>query len=183
MSTTSPANPTALPDAWIGRLFGRMEALYGSLFLDRWKHCDMANVRRVWAEELSGFHDQPAMLAHALRSLDSVPMPPTLPEFLALCRQAPRPQHLALPAPEVPVEVRKERARTVARLADGFGGRDPLDWARRPRSLIAFAAVQKLAADGDDRFAEIAEELKREGICSDDCRLMRCWNGLEWRPC
>ena len=44
---------TFLPDAWISKIFSKFEARYGSLFIDRWRDCDMANVRETWAEELA----------------------------------------------------------------------------------------------------------------------------------
>lgn len=79
-----------LPESWINRLFSHFEALYGSKFASLWQGTDIANVKRLWAEKLSGFEDKPKAIKLALDALDERPFPPTLPEFLTLCRTAAR---------------------------------------------------------------------------------------------
>ena len=79
-----------LPESWINRLFSHFEALYGSKFANLWQGTDIANVKRLWAEKLSGFEDKPKAIKLALDALDERPFPPTLPEFLVLCRTAAR---------------------------------------------------------------------------------------------
>ncbi len=77
-----------LPEAWIDRIFARMEAAYGSLFLDRWRGCDIIEVKKVWAEELRSFSDYPECFGGALKAMiDECKFPPTLPEFVSLCRK------------------------------------------------------------------------------------------------
>lgn len=110
-SVTSPARPGALPDAWIGRIFGRFEDFYGARFLDAWRGTDLARVKATWAEKLAGFSDQPERIGFALNALEHHPFPPTLPEFLALCRQAPPPNRPALPEPKIAPEVAAARAK------------------------------------------------------------------------
>ena len=87
-NVTLPGNRNVLPDAWIGRIFDHMSGLYGSKFSDLWRGSDLNTVRRLWAEKLAGFADMPKAIKEALDALDSKPYPPTLPEFLALCREA-----------------------------------------------------------------------------------------------
>ena len=95
---TSPANVRVLPDAWIERLFGRLEGLYGAKFHDAWRGTDTENVKRTWAEKLGGFADRPEALKAALDACDDKPWPPTLPEFRALC--TPMAEDLGLPTPD-----------------------------------------------------------------------------------
>lgn len=147
-NATSPPNRRVLPDALVSRVFERMEALYGSLFIDRWKDTDIARVRAVWAEELGGFADAPEMIAHALRSLSACPMPPTLPEFLVLCRSAPRPQLFALPEPPTNRERQHEQALAVGAAVLAPGG-DAQAWAKVPRSAKAWHLLLAGAAEGD----------------------------------
>lgn len=100
MSETLPAKLSVLPESWIDKIFGHMSAYYGSQFADRWKDCNLAEVKRIWAAELASFSDNPECFAGALKSLiEGSIYPPTLPEFVALCRrhyQQPRPANAIL---------------------------------------------------------------------------------------
>ena len=79
---TEPSTP--LPSAWIDRLFERLSAFYGNKFLDLWRNLDAQSVRRAWAEELAGF--TPDELKRGLAACRAREWPPTLPEFMGLCR-------------------------------------------------------------------------------------------------
>jgi len=58
--------------------------MYGSKFLDAWRDCDMASVKAVWAEEMGTLsRDELKRGVGALMQRD---WPPTLPEFMKLCR-------------------------------------------------------------------------------------------------
>lgn len=112
-SGTSPASPCVLPDAWIEKIFQRLHGLYGSLWLDRYRigqsdaqgrDLGVENAKATWSCELAGFAECPEAIGWALKQLSSIPFPPTLPEFLALCRQAPRPAAPALPEPKCDAE-------------------------------------------------------------------------------
>jgi hypothetical protein len=100
-NVTSPAKLNALPDAWIEKIFGHMSAYYGSLFSDRWRGFDLVEVKRIWAQELANFSDNPECFRAALRAMiDESKFPPTLPEFVVLCRKhyvRPPSQQIALP--------------------------------------------------------------------------------------
>jgi len=93
MSSLPSARPGAdrqpLPAAWIDRLFARFTAFYGSQKVGTmWVDAGMAEVKAVWAEQLARF--EPASIAGALQRLvdGGNQWPPTLPEFVELCRQA-----------------------------------------------------------------------------------------------
>lgn len=84
----SPQQP--LPAAWIERLFERMAGLYGARFADVWRGTDPERVKRIWAEELAGFGGEE--IARGVQALKTRDWPPTLPEFLRLCRQTSDPR-------------------------------------------------------------------------------------------
>lgn len=82
---TSQQRSSALPEPWIERLFSRFEAMYGAKFADAWKGCDLRNVKVVWAEALGACSREE--LAAGISGCLRKDWPPTLPEFLKLCRQ------------------------------------------------------------------------------------------------
>ncbi len=82
---TSQPKSSALPEEWIERLFARFEAMYGAKFADAWKGCDLRNVKVVWAETLGSLgRDE---LSAGVAGCMTREWPPTLPEFVKLCRQ------------------------------------------------------------------------------------------------
>lgn len=96
------------------------------------------NAKEVWGEKLAGFADQPDRIKRALESLP--PHPPTLPEFVALCRQAVSENMRALPPP---VPDASQRLANIERAAgvkvDSTGGKA---WAYRLRTQ--YIAGEKL---------------------------------------
>ena len=80
----SSTSPKPLPESWIDRLFERMSAYYGSRFADAWRGTDAAVVKRVWAEALGGYTADE--MRRGVSALNGCQWPPTLPEFLKLCR-------------------------------------------------------------------------------------------------
>lgn len=127
----------ALPDAWIERLFSRLEGLYGAKFHDAWRGTDLENVKAVWADKLGGFAASPERLKAALEACDERPWPPTLPEFLGLCRDAARrgdAAPLALPAPQISQEDAATRAASASALSDKLRNFAPSTaWAQKLR--------------------------------------------------
>ena len=173
---TSLQNPSALPDAWVERIFDHMAALYGSKFADLWGGTDSANVRAMWARKLGGFAEIPGAIKAALSALDERPFPPTLPEFIQLCRDAARrfgtgtatlPHH---PTPEER-ERAKAAASEAARIARG-DGRDHMAWARDPKSQYACTAIFD-GAQRDSRLRAIRDEFIRSGIADESGKLLR----------
>lgn len=181
-SATSPANVSVLPDKWISKIFAKFEARYGSLFIDRWKDCNMANVRETWAEELANFEDKPECIGHALKVLATSKFPPTLPEFLEACRQAPRKEAPALRY--VPTAEDEERARNAAASAakaiKKFSG-DGIDrhWATHPKGVMHLKFIFD-AAKRDQRFAPCVAEMVKDGICTDDGHLLKTYRDGQW---
>lgn len=82
----SSTSPQPLPTAWIERVFERLSALYGSKFADLWRGCDIEGVKSVWAKELAGY--SPDEIARGIAACRTRDWPPTLPEFLKVCRPA-----------------------------------------------------------------------------------------------
>ena len=86
-----------LPAHWMSKIFLAMQGYYGTRYTNMWKTGEVLpngddaghmNMMRVWSEKLGGFTDYPECIAHALQNLPQ--HPPTLPEFMELCRRAPR---------------------------------------------------------------------------------------------
>ncbi len=76
--------------AVIESLFSEFEALYGGRFADMWQGTDIAYVKSLWAKALSGL--SMAEIREGLDQCRFKPWPPSLPEFLGLCRPAPDPE-------------------------------------------------------------------------------------------
>ncbi|MGK5024604.1 hypothetical protein [Janthinobacterium sp. RB2R34] len=74
----------AIPERWIIALFNKMKFSYGVKFADQWRGIDTEGIKRHWAQKL--FVLTTAELTRGVERLDSRAWPPTLPEFLALCR-------------------------------------------------------------------------------------------------
>lgn len=167
-----------LPDSWISKIFSKFEARYGSLFIDRWRDCDMANVRETWAEELAGFKDQPDRIAYALRVLAEEKFPPTLPEFIAACRRAPAKQdHLALPHKLTGEDHDRIKATAEAAISGMKAkNRDGIDvhWATHPRSAMHLKFIFD-AAKNDARFRPCIEEMVNDGICTEGGSLLKVY--------
>ncbi len=84
---SSPSN--ALPLPFVDRLFDRLVAIYGAQRVGAmWHGTDIGSVKEVWAQQLGRY--QPATIAAALQRLvdGGDGWPPTLPEFVEVCRQA-----------------------------------------------------------------------------------------------
>lgn len=118
MAESSTLRRAPLPSEWVEKIFREMHGHYGTRFLDMWRTGQVANgadvglenAKAVWAEKLAGFVGSPERIGKALQCLPA--HPPTLPEFVSMCRQ----QHaddktLALPAP---VDKRKASEKMAA---------------------------------------------------------------------
>lgn len=75
---------SALPEAWIKRLFERMEDRYGTMWADRYGPFPRERVMATWAADLADMSRDE--LARGVTACLDRPYPPTLPEFRALCR-------------------------------------------------------------------------------------------------
>jgi len=130
-----------LSEPMVRRLFAELQGLYGSRWIDMWKlgqvrddgaDLGLLNAQAVWAKALGGFAEHPKILRKALDACHAKPFPPTLPEFLELCRQylgndAP----LALPVlPSLPEVARQKVEALAAEKASRSPKTDFRKWAR-----------------------------------------------------
>ena len=65
-------------------LFAKFAALYGARFAQMWKGTDLSVVKVTWADALSGLTVREVRTG--LEACKMRPWPPTLPEFLLMCR-------------------------------------------------------------------------------------------------
>ncbi len=125
----------ALPNAWVSRLFSRFQAIYGNKVATMWGDADLNEVRQVWGERLA--HYEAVDIKRALETMvvAYTDFPPTLPQFMGMCRdaRAARGQEAskkivvryATVSPEILAAIHELTADPVNRK------RDPKDWARR----------------------------------------------------
>lgn len=160
MSNPEPSRPSPL--AMAERLFARFAAMYGSQKVGAmWADADLDAVKGTWAAAISRY--EPHSIAAAVAELldSGREWPPTLPEFVELCRRGAlhrrQSQAPALPAPGGTHTTREEAAAILQRIgaADVLdsSGRDPKAWARKILSRMAAGehvppAVQTMAKAG-----------------------------------
>lgn len=92
MQLATTSTPEPLPTKWVERIFAELGALYGSKFVDQWGSQDPATLKAFWAQKLAGLSGDE--LRRGLTACEQRDWPPTLPEFLKLCR--PPMNHTAL---------------------------------------------------------------------------------------
>lgn len=78
----SSTSTDALPV--VEALFGEMLMLFGRKFLDQWRGADAQALKAYWAQHLSSMSVRE--LARGRIAMKSLDWPPTLPEFVKLCR-------------------------------------------------------------------------------------------------
>jgi len=76
--------PQGLPTAWVKKLFQRFAAMYGDKLPKMWGSVPEAAMHDVWAEDLAGFSGDE--ISVGLQACKQREWPPTLPEFIRLCR-------------------------------------------------------------------------------------------------
>lgn len=69
---------------WIDALFVKMLNTFGSRFADMWRGTDIDSVKATWAPELSKLSREE--FAKGVQALATLNWPPTLGEFINLCR-------------------------------------------------------------------------------------------------
>lgn len=178
----SPSKRPPLPDSWVERIFDRMQGLYGSLWLDRWRSGEMIEqggrqfdrglllAKATWGQELAGFAEQPERISKALEACRHRSLPPTAPEFIELCRQQHADMPPALPAPKVPPEVAQVRAQELAATARKIASKpfDGVAWAKTPPVTVKGSAwelrIIELAEAGRAPFVEILRQHVAAGV-------------------
>lgn len=175
-----------LPDSWIAKIFEQMSAMYGAKFTTLWNGTDAKAVKTIWAEKLGGFGSRPECIKAALNALDDHPFPPTLPEFIGLCRNAARridDSTAAItykPSAEEAARHREMSHKAVAAVrAKEFDG---LLWAKKPKSHIAMAWIYdaKKKANRFPALANIFDQLVKDGIATAEGQLINRWDGVQW---
>ncbi len=114
----SPAS--SIPTSWVERIFAVMTLHYGARFADAWRGADPAELKALWAEKLSSL--TPAQIKRGMQLLEQCKFPPTLPEFVALCRQAaPQAHQYRLPPPKLTPEQREQGKKRFAEIRKKLG--------------------------------------------------------------
>jgi hypothetical protein len=84
MQLAARSEVPAIPLRWAQKIITRMHTLYGAHFARQWEGLDAASMAECWSEELAGF--TPEEIARGLDACKARTFPPTLPEFLTMCR-------------------------------------------------------------------------------------------------
>lgn len=206
MEQTLESSKRTLPASWVDRIFDRMQGLYGSLWLDRWRtgqidratgaDIGLLSAKAVWAEELGGFADRgnpkanargKSAIASAIDACRSQPLPPTLPEFLRMCREAMKrgdgvPQLAYSPSAEEREQQRQaaERVAQTAREKSINASGDALHWATHPGNKLAVKAVFDESQAGNKVMARIFAELVEQGVATSDGKALKVWSNGDW---
>lgn len=127
---TSPAKQSALPDAWIDRLFQRFSLMYGNAWAQKWAGLPLADVKAAWAADLAF-----ASADQIRRALDHCrannPHAPSSPEFVGLCRAFAPAMDTSRSLPDYSREAMHPQVRAeIARALNPAKKPDPKDWAR-----------------------------------------------------
>lgn len=165
-----------LPMGWVRKLFGELQGNYGTRFLDMWRSgqtnvdnddVGLLNAMELWAEKLAGFRDHPEAIRRVLDTLP--PHPPTLPEFVALCRQScPKPTHKALPAPGLSAEEIQARQAEAQAIAAKVASNEPSkDWAKLHRAdWLAGRSLLRIQVEmASDALREVWTEEDGKRVC------------------
>ncbi len=83
---TLPGSQSALPDAWIDRLFDRFATMYGNTWFSKWAGVPLDEVKRTWAEDLA-FADAEQLKRALEHCKTNATFPPSSAEFAGLCKQ------------------------------------------------------------------------------------------------
>lgn len=174
-----------LPPAWVERIFKRLAGMYGAQkFGAMWAGTDMEDAKELWAEQLGRFKAE-SIGAALQRLIDSgSEWPPTLPEFVELCRQCAVERAARTPALPAPKGKRPEDY-TMPDMSANRAGVDYLRWLRVVGSLSVARELPRLAMT-DRRVTAIFEKHIADdfaGIPPECARFLREWVRLnpDWR--
>ena len=137
-----------LSDYDIKRVFASLQGMYGSRWLDMWRlgqtrpsdgaDLGLLNAQQTWAKGLA--HIPAYAISAAIEACSAKPFPPTLPEFLDLCRQRMTLDGTAsrLPAPRVSPEVARDRAARLQERAEQIAAKAPgHDYKKWAKDILA----------------------------------------------
>lgn len=80
----SSTSTRPVPLSWVESLFARMQAMYGNKFIDMWRDADLPTVKAMWAEEMGKLNSEE--LKRGYGALMTRDWPPTLPEYIRMCK-------------------------------------------------------------------------------------------------
>lgn len=183
----------ALPQRYVAKIFQELQGNYGARFLNQWKtgqvledgtDAGVINAMSMWGKKLFGFIDRPECIRHVLDRLPNDP--PTLPQFVELCRDAARRMGAAQAAlPHKMTADDYQRSAQAARDAKRAVERADMDkvmfWATHPRSHMHFAFIVE-AAKHDRRFEPAIATMIEQGVCSHDRHLQKVYQDGSWFP-
>lgn len=84
LTPLSSADAQPLRPDWVKALFAKLSARYGTLFADRYAGVPQDILLAEWGAELAGFSGED--IRRGLDGCRDLRFPPTLPEFITLCR-------------------------------------------------------------------------------------------------
>ena len=86
LTETLRANPNVSPEL-VDRLFQKLHTMYGKHWAELWAGMPLDAVKTEWARALTGVSPDTMRLALDSMMAAGKTFPPTLPEFVSLCRQ------------------------------------------------------------------------------------------------
>ena len=122
LTPLSSADAQPLRPDWVKALFAKLSARYGTLFADRYAGVPQDVLLAEWGAELAGFTGDD--IRRGLDGCRDLKFPPTLPEFMALCRP--------------PIEPHSAYMEAVRNMRERDFGKNP-DWSH---PAIYWAAVE-----------------------------------------
>lgn len=185
----------SLPPSTVAKIFQAMQGNYGSRFLNQWKtgqvisqgehagkDAGLVNAMAFWGEKLAGFRDKTECIVRALNTLP--PDPPSLPQFVDLCRMAPaNDRQAALPFKPDPKRAAEFAAKLKAIVAGEHRGGDPIFWATHPRSQHAMDFILSAAKAEPARFQPCIDKLLDDETIRPNGQLLYRYRGLDkWEP-
>lgn len=170
---------------WVERIFQEFSNLYGTKAATLWDGQDPDRLKAYWADKLDGFSDKPEAIRAALDALTEHPFPPTLPEFVVLCRTAAK--RIGPKVPALTYTYDSDRAKRfsaeLAKVVDSANrGADPRFWATHPKGHQAFEHILGAAENNPTVFQPCIDHLIAEGRVSDDGKhLLQKYAGMgQW---
>jgi hypothetical protein len=84
-----------------------MATYYGSQFADKWKSVNIDVMKKDWSKKIAATLTQQQVL-RGLETLEQCQYPPSLPDFIRLCKQAVPESHVAKISPPKLTQEEKE---------------------------------------------------------------------------
>jgi len=185
--------PNALPQRYVAKIFQELQGNYGTRFLNQWKtgqvlddgtDAGVVNAMAMWGKKLVGFIDRPDCIRQVLDQLP--PEPPSLPQFVELCRDAARRMgstQAALPHKMTAADhERVAQAARDAKRAVECADMDKVEfWATHPRSHHHLRFILD-AAKNDHSFEKHVETMVNTGVCTAEGHALKLYRDGSWVP-